>query len=106
MRNYYLFKIINLIIYAIIFRQWPMPVQIDSPRKGQCPFESEKAGDWSPETEQHQLEMLFGVGLFARLSMPIITPGYPRQNAAFNVNPKTAKIIQIIIQKGQKQFVQ
>ncbi|KAL3074236.1 hypothetical protein niasHS_015066 [Heterodera schachtii] len=77
--------------FFLIYSLWPFPLPI------QLGKFSPDLLNWSPEEELHQLMPHFGFGFRSKLSMPIITPGYPEQNATFNVNFKTAQIIKTAI---------
>ncbi|KAL3102747.1 hypothetical protein niasHS_001309 [Heterodera schachtii] len=76
--------------------EWPFPVQLAKVWP--------HLWAWSADKEQSVLFRWFGVGLFSSLSMPIISPGFPQQNAGFNINFHTAKIIQKAMREALAQL--
>jgi hypothetical protein len=49
--------------------------------------------DWSEENEEAERAKELNLNGYKELVWPVLTPGLPRQNAAFNVNSWTAQII-------------
>uniref|UniRef100_A0A914HZ60 polynucleotide adenylyltransferase n=1 Tax=Globodera rostochiensis TaxID=31243 RepID=A0A914HZ60_GLORO len=76
--------------------EWPLPVQIDQIASDPL--------SWSPEGELQQRQAQFGVGLYAKMTMAVIAPGYPQQNTTFNVNIFTAKIIEKTMRETLNQL--
>uniref|UniRef100_A0A914HZ63 polynucleotide adenylyltransferase n=1 Tax=Globodera rostochiensis TaxID=31243 RepID=A0A914HZ63_GLORO len=80
--------------FFIFYSIWPLPLPI------QLGTFKPDVFSWSPEEELRQLVPQFGFGVSSKLSMPIITPGYPEQNSTFNINFKNAQIIKNAIKNA------
>uniref|UniRef100_A0A914IAB7 polynucleotide adenylyltransferase n=1 Tax=Globodera rostochiensis TaxID=31243 RepID=A0A914IAB7_GLORO len=77
---------------------WPTPVKLTDLPDG-------SVLRWEPRDEGNKRHEIYGrLGLFADLTMPIVTPGLIEQNAIFNVNKSTATIIQREIQEAIKNI--
>jgi poly(A) polymerase Pap1 len=79
-----------------------MPVQLAELGKN-ASHTTERTLGWRADKEMQQKGQIFGRKVkdgFASLSMPIITPGLPERNVAFNVNHSTALIIRQQLKQG------
>lgn len=87
------------------FRPWPVPVKL-----------TDDAGDsataaaplrWNPLAELFgRMALLqFRHGLTAELAMPVLTPGRMEQNATFNINTSTARIIRREMENGEEKHL-
>uniref|UniRef100_A0A914H4D1 polynucleotide adenylyltransferase n=1 Tax=Globodera rostochiensis TaxID=31243 RepID=A0A914H4D1_GLORO len=81
--------------FTYIKWEWPLPVHIEDIRPDSL--------NWNAADELRQLETQFWLGSHGqRLTMPVITSGYPQQNSTFKINWQTEKIIKNAMQKALK----
>jgi hypothetical protein len=79
-----------------------MPVQLAELGQNQSHF-MEKTLGWRADKEIRQKKSMFTwrvEGDFEPLTMPMIAPGVPERNVAFNVNHSTAVIIRKEFENG------
>jgi hypothetical protein len=78
-------------------RNWPAPIELEPSAaidNGWNQKSDQLLLDWSEDNEKVDRKNQLNLKGYKELVWPVLTPGLPRQNAAFNVNSWTAQIIQ------------
>ncbi|KAL3071270.1 hypothetical protein niasHT_036086 [Heterodera trifolii] len=70
--------------------EWPIPVQIAEIRPN-------SSLNWNAWNEKQN-----GMGTYSKLTMPVITPGFPESNSTHLINHQTEKIIKMAINNALK----